>query len=531
MPMVLLVCLILMAGSFSCLTATELPAFIELERAIHFVTPGGDDVVVQAGTYEVEGAEAWLRLIPKGGAETDAVLLAAMRGSHPEGVSAPQVRTLQGGGDETYLWLTLPDGKTWAAKGSYSGVRTRQAVTPTLVDARLQYMVEYDGPTSWDSLAFANEGLEPQVSLGFCLTYAEKYWGAAWTWYPDTQRCRIFNSITVTRPNASVVSGIFGPAFLPHLENYYDGTLEQTALFYPYFNSFLPEGGYKQIQGTLSDCHVQCSVNGYGNKCKGFSWNKQTNTCYFRDSTNNRRDNSQYISGVKMLYPLAVDSVNNEITARRIQRDTAINLPTCIQVVLHGSKKQYVSGIFGLGWNCAPVQLIPVHSPDFMVRVLTALYKGVTDGSSEVVWFNKLASDLKLASSPPNTQLMVGYVSHPVKLAKNDVAYYIVAASRVSVDETVIHGSRIDYRAGGIFNTPFVGMLLEIAIQQAVSYLTGGIPFSGDLALYVIKKMVEEGAGSAEGAANKLVAAIALSAGPILPMPSTTFFPAILPLY
>lgn len=510
------------AGAQLQATTTN-PPTITLEKSVHFLTPSGDDVVVEGGTYEVEAAEEWLRMIPQGEDRGKAVLLAASRSPHGMEVATPEVRLIHIGEDQEYVWLLLPDGQSWIAKGSYSGVRSREVEAPSLVDARLEHGVEFIGPAYFDSSAFANQGLDPRVSLGFCLMHGEEFGGAAWTWYPDTQGCKIVSSITETRPNASVVSARLIPSFflkagpqtdesgnpinLPQPHN------DQLSVIYPYFNSFFPSGGYKNFQSTLANCHMECAKDG---RCHAFSWNKATNICYFRNSSNGRADSvSNYISGFKTSYMQGIVLKHNEYSAKVTKK----NLPLCIQAVLQGQTVRFVNPIFGKSWYCYPAQFLLVHNPDFRSRVVAALYRGVRGGAEENSWFNKLLSDMKLASSPPNTQLMFGYISHPVT-GKNDVAYYTVSLSRVSANETLIHATRVDFREGGIFNTPILGTLIKLAIEQGVSYLTGGIPFSGTLAVMAIEHIANEGGGGNEGAANRIIGAIALSAGPILPMPT-----------
>ena len=62
--------LILCTGGFSYASTT-----ITLEQAVHFLNAEGSDVLVKPGTYQLEGTEQWLRLIP--GERRDALLLEA----------------------------------------------------------------------------------------------------------------------------------------------------------------------------------------------------------------------------------------------------------------------------------------------------------------------------------------------------------------------------------------------------------------------------------------------------------------------
>ena len=61
-------------GAFSPALATNSQT-VELKKSVHFLTPGGEDVVVEQGNYEVGQASEWLRLTPVGGEKTDAILV------------------------------------------------------------------------------------------------------------------------------------------------------------------------------------------------------------------------------------------------------------------------------------------------------------------------------------------------------------------------------------------------------------------------------------------------------------------------
>jgi hypothetical protein len=53
---------------------------IELDTPVHFLAPDGSDLVVEAGTYGIEPAEEWIRLLS--GKRQDALLIEAKQGSH-----------------------------------------------------------------------------------------------------------------------------------------------------------------------------------------------------------------------------------------------------------------------------------------------------------------------------------------------------------------------------------------------------------------------------------------------------------------
>ena len=96
---------------------------VVFEKAVHFLTADGSDVVVKPGTYILEEADEWLRLIP--GERRDALLLEAESSIHEEEVSEPTAISVLGEEDEYILALLLTGGQSLQAIGSYSGIRSR----------------------------------------------------------------------------------------------------------------------------------------------------------------------------------------------------------------------------------------------------------------------------------------------------------------------------------------------------------------------------------------------------------------------
>jgi hypothetical protein len=98
-----------------------------LDQAIHFLSTDGSDVLIQPGTYIVEAAEEWLRVIP--GERREAWLLEAILTKHEETLDAPVAFSTPGEDDQQHMVLLLPGGTGLEAIGSISGVRSRR-VTP-----------------------------------------------------------------------------------------------------------------------------------------------------------------------------------------------------------------------------------------------------------------------------------------------------------------------------------------------------------------------------------------------------------------
>ena len=102
---------------------------VELTTPIHFLTPGGEDIVVPAGSYQVEPAESWLKLLPAGGARSAMVLIEAIQGRHDEELTEAIVLAEpdETNPDNFQLAVLLPDGTGLEAVGSSSGIRSRRA--------------------------------------------------------------------------------------------------------------------------------------------------------------------------------------------------------------------------------------------------------------------------------------------------------------------------------------------------------------------------------------------------------------------
>ena len=111
---------------------------ITLEKAVHFTTAEGGDVVLDSGDYGIEPADEWLRITPSGATATDALLIEAHGGTHDQSLTAPLALSVEGEQPDThYLVLLLPDGTRIETVGTYSGIRSR-AGSSRLSSARLR---------------------------------------------------------------------------------------------------------------------------------------------------------------------------------------------------------------------------------------------------------------------------------------------------------------------------------------------------------------------------------------------------------
>ena len=109
---------------------------IELDTPVYFLAPDGSNVLIQPGTYIVEAAEEWLRVIP--GKRRDALLLKAMRTQHNEDLRSAKAVYQYGEADEYRIVLLLPGGKGLEAIGSVSGIRSRAVRRPPTSRKRTQ---------------------------------------------------------------------------------------------------------------------------------------------------------------------------------------------------------------------------------------------------------------------------------------------------------------------------------------------------------------------------------------------------------
>ncbi len=100
---------------------------IELDTPVHFLAPDGSDLLIEAGTYAVEPAEEWIRVMS--GERHDAMLLEATQSTHEVELEHALAMSVSGKSDDQvdshFLILLLPGGKSLEANGTYSGIRSR----------------------------------------------------------------------------------------------------------------------------------------------------------------------------------------------------------------------------------------------------------------------------------------------------------------------------------------------------------------------------------------------------------------------
>lgn len=100
---------------------------IELDVPVHFLAPDGSDLLVEAGTYALEPAEEWIRVLSD--ERHNALLIEANIGTHELALEQPMAMSVSGEtedeADNHHLLLLLPSGESLEAAGTYSGIRGR----------------------------------------------------------------------------------------------------------------------------------------------------------------------------------------------------------------------------------------------------------------------------------------------------------------------------------------------------------------------------------------------------------------------
>jgi parallel beta-helix repeat protein len=128
-PIVLSVFLALASVAFflSAPTASLATTTVTLDQPVHFLTPGGEDVLLEPGAYEVEATDTGLKVLRAGEARTDVILLEATVGDHEKVLNEPvaHVKVDAENPDFYHMALLLQDGTGLETIGTKSGIRPR----------------------------------------------------------------------------------------------------------------------------------------------------------------------------------------------------------------------------------------------------------------------------------------------------------------------------------------------------------------------------------------------------------------------
>ena len=108
------------------LASAEGPSYtVDFGDTVYFSSPDGSDVVVNQGTYDVEFAETWLRVIPHEGTRADVLLIEARELVHQDNSDRPQATVTVEENGMVQLVLLLPGGKGLHAMGYRGGILSR----------------------------------------------------------------------------------------------------------------------------------------------------------------------------------------------------------------------------------------------------------------------------------------------------------------------------------------------------------------------------------------------------------------------
>lgn len=120
-------CLFLVTETTASFAEVMTSKKVELPFAIHFLTPGGEDVVVGPGSYDLEVADSWLKLVPVGEGRMSAILLEGTPGTHEEILGESAARAVSDTLDPNVFHVALlhPGGTGLEAIGTKSGIRPR----------------------------------------------------------------------------------------------------------------------------------------------------------------------------------------------------------------------------------------------------------------------------------------------------------------------------------------------------------------------------------------------------------------------
>lgn len=190
--------IVLLVGVTSPGLATNTPT-IELETAVHFLAPDGSDLLVEPGTYSVEAAEEWIRVVPS--ERHNALLIEANKGTHE--LELEQVMAMSEPGeadnekDNHYVMVLLPGGQSLEATGTYSGIRPRG-----LFDTAFARMKETAGKGVSTAGGTVSGGAVQWTRLSQLASAAARTEARDWLRqaYIDSSRCKVMGVSAIGTP-------------------------------------------------------------------------------------------------------------------------------------------------------------------------------------------------------------------------------------------------------------------------------------------------------------------------------------------
>jgi hypothetical protein len=135
--------LMCIVAPFSAVRGEPQPPMIMLDSAIHFMSPEGQDMVVNPGTYRVEQQGSQLRLTSVEG--QGGLVVSATNTTHGESLDAPAALAMveEGQDDDVHVLLLLPDYTGLEAVGTISGVQKRGTMSKMMAGSQIQRGMEF----------------------------------------------------------------------------------------------------------------------------------------------------------------------------------------------------------------------------------------------------------------------------------------------------------------------------------------------------------------------------------------------------
>ena len=138
---------------------------VTLEKLAYFLTPDGENVQIQPGSYQLNALPDSLQVNPSDGI-TDPVELAITMDTHEQELAEPTAASVPGipesdTSDRHVLALFMPGGLIYEAAGTYSGIRSRDIDPQSLITDPLNIYLEQ----SVHFLTPEGEGLEVPAGI------------------------------------------------------------------------------------------------------------------------------------------------------------------------------------------------------------------------------------------------------------------------------------------------------------------------------------------------------------------------------
>lgn len=91
---------------------------VEFEREVHFLTPDGQDTVIQPGEYSIQAVPDGLQLQSVDHEKAQAVIVQADPVTHEQSVDSPEPLVMKDGEDQQVVMVLMPGGEGLQATGS-----------------------------------------------------------------------------------------------------------------------------------------------------------------------------------------------------------------------------------------------------------------------------------------------------------------------------------------------------------------------------------------------------------------------------